>query len=119
MGKILIVEDEAILAFKTEMDLVRLGHKVVGMTDNGADAVKITKERHPDIVLMDIVLKGNMNGIEATEEINKDNGCSIIYMTGHSDAATIEMARQTKHVCFLFKPVESYQLKEAIEVALK
>jgi len=119
MARILIVEDEAILAFNTKMELIRLGHEVIGIADNGADAVNIAMERHPEIILMDIVLKGSMNGIEATGIINKDNGCRIIYMTGHTDTATIDMAMKTKHIGFLFKPVELYMLKDAIEKALQ
>ena len=119
MAKIFIIEDESIIAFKTKMDLIELGHEVVGITDNGEDAIKLAREKNPDIILMDIVLYGSMNGIEATGMICEDNGCKIIYMTAHTDTNTIESAKKTKHVGFLFKPFETYQLKQALDAALK
>jgi YesN/AraC family two-component response regulator len=119
MIKVLIVEDEGILAMKTRIDLVKMGHEVIGIANNGNDAIKIAKEHHPDIVLMDIVLRGSMNGIEASGVINEDNDCKIIYMTAHTDSSTIDLAKRTKHIGFLFKPFEPFQLKEALEEALK
>ncbi len=118
MAKILIVEDESILAMKTQVDLEQMGHEVVGIADNGGMAVEIAKKEHPDIILMDIVLIGSMNGIEATGIINENNGCKIIYMTAHTDKATIEAAKSTEHVGFLYKPFEPFQLKKVLEEAL-
>ncbi len=118
MARILIVEDEGILAIKTRMDLEDMGHEVMGIVDNGKDAVKIALKEKPDLILMDIVLKGSLNGIEATGMICEGNGCRIIYITAHADDKTVESAKRTRHVRFLFKPFEPYQLKEAIEGAL-
>ena len=115
MAKILIVEDEGILAMKTQMDLEQMGHVVVDIVDNGKDAIEIAKREKPDLILMDIVLKGNLNGIEASGIICEGNGCKIIYMTAHTDDITIEAAKKTKHAGFLFKPFELYQLKRVIE----
>ena len=117
MAKILIVEDEGILAMKTRMDLEQMGHVVVGIVDNGKDAIEIAKREKPDIILMDIVLKGSLNGIETSGIICEGNGCKIIYMTAHTDETTVEAAKSTLHVGFLFKPFEPLQLKEAIEGA--
>jgi CheY-like chemotaxis protein len=114
MAKILIVEDESILAVQTKLDLEDMGHEVIGIVDNGDDAIKIAEEKHPDIILMDIVLQGSMNGIEAAGKICEDNGCKIIYMTAHTDDITIDSAKKTKHDGFLFKPFATFQLKEAI-----
>jgi DNA-binding NarL/FixJ family response regulator len=119
MAKILIVEDEAILALSTKILLTELGHEVIGIVDNGENAVSVAKGLHPDIVLMDIVLQGSMNGIEATRIINDDNGCKIIYMTAHTDTTTLDKAKKTKHTGFLFKPFETNQLEETINNALK
>jgi 1,2-diacylglycerol 3-beta-glucosyltransferase len=109
MAKILIVEDESILAVQTKLDLEDMGHEVIGIVDNGDDAIKIAEEKHPDIILM-----GSMNGIEAAGKICEDNGCKIIYMTAHTDDITIDSAKKTKHDGFLFKPFATFQLKEAI-----
>ncbi len=119
MARILIVEDEGILAMKTQADLELMGHEVVGIVDNGKYAIEIARREKPDVILMDIVLKGSMNGIEASGVISGDGGCKIIYMTAHTDAPTVEYAKSTKHVGFLYKPFEPYQLKQALDEALR
>ena len=119
MARILIVEDEGILAFKTQMDLEAMGHEVVGIADNGNKAVEISYEEKPDLILMDIVLKGSMNGIEASGIICGKYECKIIYMTAHTDDVTLEAAKNTKHVGFLYKPFEPFQLKEVLDKALE
>ncbi len=118
MARILIVEDEGILAFKTRIDLEEMGHEVVGIVDNGKEAIKVAMSEKPDIILMDIVLKGSLNGIEASGVICEGNGCKIIYMTAHADDITVESAKRTKHVGFLFKPFEPFQLKQVLGEAL-
>ncbi len=117
MARILLVEDEALFAFATELELTQCGHEVIGIADNGQDAVRMARDEQPDIILMDIVLKGTMNGIEATEEINRSTGCRIIYVTGHSDKATLNLANGTAHSGILFKPVEPGRLRECIDHA--
>ena len=119
MAKILIVEDEGILAMKTQLDLERMGHEVVDIVDNGKEAIDVVLKEKPDLILMDIVLKGSLNGIEATGVICETSYCKIIYMTAHADDITVEAAKATKHVGFLFKPFEDYQLKQALDEALK
>ena len=119
MARILIVEDEGILAIKTRVDLEEMGHEVVGIVDNGKGAIRVARNKKPDIILMDIVLKGRLNGIEASGVICEGNGCKIIYMTAHADDITVEAAKRTKHVGFLFKPFELFQLKQAIDEALR
>ena len=66
MARILIVEDEGILAIKTRVDLEGMGHEVVGIVDSGKGAIRVARNKKPDIILMDIVLKGRLNGIEAS-----------------------------------------------------
>ena len=119
MARILIVEDEGILAMKTQADLEQMGHEVVGIVDNGKEAIKIAKSEEPEIILMDIVLKGRLNGIEVSGIICGNNGCKIIYMTAHADNVTIEAAKKVKHVGFLFKPFDPDQLKKVLEGALE
>ncbi len=105
-------------SMKTRMDLEQMGHVVVGIVDNGKDAIEIAKRGKPDIILMDIVLKGSLNGIETSGIICEGNGCKIIYMTAHADDITVEAAKKTKHAGFLFKPFEPYQLEKVIEGSL-
>lgn len=116
--RILIVEDEAIVALCIQAMLVEMGFHVVGITDNGKDAFDLALSERPDVILMDIVLKGNISGIEATELIRPQlPDCKIIYVTAHTDEATHEKILKTRHSGFLYKPVESFQVKSAIEAA--
>jgi CheY-like chemotaxis protein len=118
MARILIVEDEGILAFKTQMDLEQMGHEVVGIADNGNGAIEIAEKDNPDLILMDIVLKGSINGIETSMIIREKYECRIIYMTAHTDDVTLDAAKSTKHVGFLYKPFEPYQLIKVIDETL-
>ncbi len=118
MARILIVEDEGIIAMKTQMDLEQLGHEVVGIVDNGKKAIEIARREKPDLVLMDIVLKGSLNGIEATRVICQGNECKIIFMTAHADGKFAEAAKETNHVGLLYKPFEQHHLKQALDRAL-
>ena len=119
MATILIVEDEGVLAMKTEIDLVGMGHEVVGIADSAAEAFEMTDKYSPEIILMDIALHGEMNGIDAAVKICEQHDCKIIYMTAHTDDITIEKAQKTKHVGFLHKPFEPYQLQRGIDKALE
>ena len=85
--KILIVEDESIIALDLQYGLKDLGYKVIGTTDNGQDAIDMAAEHLPDVVLMDIKLKGNMSGIEASEIIS-ELGIAVVYLTANNDAET-------------------------------
>lgn len=118
MARILIVEDEGILAFKAHMDLEQMGHEVIATVDNGTGAIEITEKEKPDLILMDVVIKGSMNGIEVSEIICQKSDCKIIYMTAHTDLGTLEAAMRTGHAGFLYKPFESFQLQEAIKTSL-
>ncbi len=118
MAKVLIVEDEAILAMTTRIELLDMGHEVVGIANMGQYAIELAIKLKPEIILMDIVLLGNMNGIETTEEIYQHFDCKIIYMTAYTDENTLSAARKTKHAGVLFKPFESYQLQQILNDAL-
>lgn len=119
MATVLIVEDESILAMKTEIDLIGMGHQVIGIVKNGREALNVAKTGRPDIILMDIVLQGDMDGIDTSKRICEIYDCKIIYMTAHADEKTIEIAKHSKHVGFLHKPFEPYQLQRGIDKALQ
>ena len=118
MARILIVEDEGILALNTEMQLTSMGHTVVGVADNAAEAIDLASQHRPEIILMDIVLKGRMDGIKATEVICGKYPGKIIYMTANNDLGTLEKARAVGYSGFLLKPFEKFQLQEVIQQAL-
>ena len=120
MGKttVLIVEDEAIVAADLAGKLEQLGYEVAGTAAKGEEAVELACALRPDIILMDIRLKGSMNGIEAAEATRRRIDVPVIYLTAHSDAATIDRAKLTEPFGYILKPFEERELATAIEMAL-
>jgi len=114
---LLIVEDESIVALYIKYRAELLGYEVVGIASSGEEALKLIKEKKPDLVLMDIVLKGEMDGIEAAEIIKRDYNILVVYLTAHSDKETLDRAKQTEPFGYLIKPFEDRE-HSAIEVAI-
>ncbi len=94
--KVFIVEDQSLLALDLRSRLESLNYKVVGSADNGVDAVSKIGETKPDIVLMDIVLKGNLNGIKTAEQIRDIYNIPFIYLTAYYDDKILEKAAETQ-----------------------
>lgn len=117
-GRILVVEDEKIVAIDLVQTLGRMGFDVVKAVNTGEKAIQIANEEKPGLVLMDILLQGDMNGIEATREIQKNNDIPIVYITAHTDDHTFKQAKNTAPYGYIIKPVEDRELKTTIEVAL-
>jgi PAS domain S-box-containing protein len=115
--RILIVEDEAIVAADLENKLNRLGYHVVGSSAHGAEAVDLTGYHLPDVILMDIRLAGPMDGIEAAEIIRSKHGLPVIFLTAHSDQTTLERARLTEPFGYILKPYDERELRTSIEMA--
>ncbi len=113
--KILIVEDQKIIAIDLKKSLGKSGYMVVGICDNAGDAVNISRECKPDLVLMDIILIGEKNGIETAEIIKKERDVPIIYLTALTDVDTYLKAVKTEPYKYLMKPVEIESLERAIE----
>ena len=116
--KILIVEDEIIVAMGVEQKLLDLGYDVINIVDTGEDAVKCAKQLKPDLILMDIVLKGKMDGIEAAQQIHDNLDIPIIYLTAYSDDDVLKRARITEPYGYMIKPFRKNEVKAYIEVAL-
>ena len=117
-ARILIVEDERIVANDLRGRLDRIGYDVVGMACTGADAIALASEHLPDIVLMDITLKGAMDGVEAAEAIGRTSDIPVIFMTAHSDDVTLQRAKLTGPFGYILKPLEERELHTTIEMAL-
>jgi CheY-like chemotaxis protein len=117
--KILLVEDDDIIARVEDWRLKNLGYTVCGRASNGAEAIELVADKKPDVILMDINIKGDMDGIETTKRIKKIYNVPVIYVTSHSDGATLERAKETKPDGFIIKPFEDNDLRVAIELALK
>ena len=116
--KILIVEDDDIIARIEDWRLKNLGYTVCGRATNGAEAMELVVNKKPDIVLMDINIKGNIDGIETAKMIKKGFNIPVIYVTSHSDGATLVRAKETKPDGFILKPFEDNDLRIAIQLAL-
>ena len=117
-ASILIVEDEAIVAEDLAVKLNRLGYKISAITARGEDAINLAREGRPDLVLMDIRLAGFMDGIEAADQIRRECNLPVIYLTAHSDSATLQRAKITEPFGYILKPFEKRELETYIEVAL-
>jgi PAS domain S-box-containing protein len=116
--RVMIVEDEAIAASNIEQQLIATGYQVVGIADNGAQALELAKDHRPDVVLMDIVLQGTMDGITTAEEITRQFNIPIIFLTAHSDEKTLDRAKFAEPYGYILKPFDKRELKSAIEIAL-
>ncbi|MBM4241491.1 MAG: PAS domain S-box protein [Euryarchaeota archaeon] len=119
VAKILIVEDEGLTAMELQRKLKNWGYEVPTFAFSGKDAINKVKEVKPDIVLMDIVLKGRIDGIEAAKEIIDDYNIPVIYVTAYGDEETFQRAKMTDPAGYMLKPFDENELRKKIEVALK
>ena len=115
--KVLIVEDEVITALDIKKSLEKLGFEVLSIEDTGKNAIYKIEKLKPDLVLMDIVLKGEMDGIKTTEFIKNRFDVPVVYLTAYSDKKTFERAKLTEPYGFIVKPAGIYELKCNIENA--
>nr|WP_319373823.1 PAS domain S-box protein [uncultured Methanobacterium sp.] len=115
--KILVVEDDAIEALDIKRTLNSFGYSVPYVASRGEEAISKSLELMPDLILMDIILKGKTNGIEAASKI-KDLNIPVIYLTAHSEESTVKKAKLTEPYGYLIKPYDIFELKFAIELAL-
>ena len=116
--QILVVEDEIVVASEIKLRLENMGYQVVGIVNNGIAAISKARDLKPDIILMDITLKGDMTGLEATREISSFSDVPIIFVTAHSDKTTLENARAASAHGIFTKPFSDVELKAAIQQAL-
>jgi CheY-like chemotaxis protein len=117
--KILIVEDDDVIARVADWRLKNLGYAVCGRATSGEEALALIVSAQPDLVLMDINIRGEIDGIETAKLIKKEFTIPIVYLTSHSDGPTLERAKETKPDGFIIKPFEDNDLRVAIELALR
>lgn len=117
-SRILIVEDEAITALDLKQELITLGYEVVGIADNAVDAVKAANTLKPDLVLMDIRLSGDEDGVIAASAIRGSDDLPVVFLTAHADEATLQRALNTSPFGYILKPFQVRDLRVSIEVAL-
>lgn len=116
---VLLVEDDNVLAKIAETRLKNLGYDMCGRATTAAEAVAIVVNNKPDIVLMDITLKGKVDGIEAANMIKKGFNIPVVYLTSHSDDSLLKRAKATNPDGFIIKPYTDNNLRVAIELALE
>jgi DNA-binding LytR/AlgR family response regulator len=116
--KILVTEDESIVRKDIVTRLEKLGYNVVGTADTGQGAIDSARENSPDLALMDIMLKGDMTGIEAAAEIKTFLDIPIIFLTAYSDDKTLAKAKVTEPHGYLLKPFKEIDVKRTIELAI-
>ena len=117
--RILVVEDESITAMDIQERLQRLGYAAPSVAASGEEAIRRAEEERPDLVLMDIVLKGRKDGVRAAQEVQRRLGIPVVYLTAYSDEKTWERARETRPFGYLVKPVKDTDLRTSVEIALR
>ena len=117
-ARIMVVEDEGIVAWHLAQQLQNMGHSVPAVVSSGADAVQQAAALHLDLVLMDIHLQGEIDGIEAAAQIRAQGDIPVVYLTAYADEATLERAKITGPFGYVLKPFEERELRATIEMVL-
>lgn len=115
---ILVVEDESIVSKDIQHSLHKLGYNVVGAASTGEKALELARSEHPDIVLMDIMLKGELNGIETAEIIKRELAVPVVFLTAYADESTLAKAKITEPYGYIIKPFKEIDLHTSIEMAI-
>ncbi len=116
--KILIVEDTSLIAFGLQHNLEKFGYEITGIAASGEEALQMVTQNVPDLILMDIVLAGEIDGIETVELLQKTSKIPVLYLTGHADDQKIRRAKLTTPLGYVLKPYKDNQLRIIIEMAL-
>lgn len=117
--KILIVEDEMVIGANISLQLSNLGYEVTGIVPRGEEALMHVKQNPPDLVLLDIQLKGNLDGIETATAMQKEFKIPIIYLTANADDIFFNRAKATNPLAFISKPFKKLDLQRAIELGVQ
>lgn len=119
MTKILLVEDDDMVARVAMWRLKKLGYEVCGRATNSADAIRMATELHPDLILMDIKIEGPTDGIATAKILKEVTDARLVYLTSQSDEETLARAFDTEPAGFITKPFEDQDLRIGIEIALR
>jgi len=117
-AKIMVVEDEIVVAMELQTRLIALGYRVTGIVASGEDAVDLAEKTIPDLVLMDVKLAGEIDGIDAARDIRERHNIPVVYVTAHADHDTLQRAKLTYPLGYIVKPFSDSDLRASIEVAL-
>jgi len=117
--RILIVEDDMIIGANISLQLTKLGYEVTGIVPRGEEAIVYVKENTPDILLMDINLKGSIDGIDTAKAIQQFRNIPVIYVTANNDEHTFNKAKSTHPLAFISKPLNKLELQRAVELVIE
>jgi two-component system response regulator LytT len=116
---VLIVEDESIVAMDIQQSLMKLGYEVLGVASSGKKAIELLSKRtKPDVILMDIMIKGDMTGVDVSAHVKEHHQIPVIFLTAYADDQTLEKAKNTEPYGYILKPFKEIDLKTNIEIAL-
>jgi two-component system response regulator LytT len=115
--KILIVEDELLIAEDIRMHLENMGYEVIGIASNYTEAIETAEKENPDIALVDVIIEGKIDGIQTADFLKSNLDIPVIFLTSHSDKATVDRAKSVKPDGYLVKPFNSNDLFTTIEIA--
>ena len=115
---ILVTEDESIVLKDIERCLGKLGYNVVATADNGEKAIELALKHKPDLALMDIMIKGDMTGIAAAEEIKRNLDIPVVFLTAYADENTLSQAKMAEPHGYILKPFKEVDIQTAVEMAL-
>jgi len=118
MSRILVVDDETVIAIELEKMLSAMGHEVVGRASSGEDAVELARCFKPDLILMDVTMPGKMDGIAAAETIKQKLGISVIFLTAYAQDDVIQRAKLAEPLGYILKPFQEDQIRAAVDVAV-
>lgn len=118
-ARVMVVEDEGIVSIDIRNILKKLGYIISAVAFSGEEAILKVNENPTDLILMDIGLKGNIDGIQAAKKIRSRNKIPVIFLSGFADDNTLKKAQEAKPAAYLLKPINEEELKETIEKIVK
>ena len=118
MPKIMLVDDDYTMKLELEAMLTSMGYDVVGQADSGEQAIEMARDLKPDVILMDIVMPGHMDGISAAEKIRLELDVAIVFLTGYGDPEYVERAKQVEPFGYVMKPFIEEEIRASVEIAL-
>jgi len=117
-AKILVVEDERIVGRAIQVTLQKAGYQILGVVPSGDQAIQMALETSPDLILMDVMLSGEMDGVEAARQIRSKREVPVVYLTANGDRTTLERTKETEPIAFIRKPYDEQELLTTIEICL-
>ncbi|MDH3722883.1 MAG: response regulator, partial [Desulfobacteraceae bacterium] len=116
--KIMVVEDEAVIALNLQQMLTKMGFDVIGVSYSGEEALEKARSLRPDLILMDIMIPGKLDGIAAAKIIKAELGIPVVFLTAYSEDKIIESAKQAEPYGYILKPSQDREIKATVEIAL-